>query len=78
MADLDNIEHFVVLMLENRWFDSMLGALYPKSATFEGLAGTELNPDSAGDPVPVWCSARLEDLFSRSCSGPLSLADFYS
>lgn len=61
MADLDNIEHFVVLMLENRSFDSMLGALYPKSATFDGLAGTESNPDSAGDPVPVWCSAEIDD-----------------
>jgi phospholipase C len=38
------IEHIVVLMLENRSFDSMLGELYPKSQEFDGLAGTESNP----------------------------------
>src|SRR5215471_5564634 len=38
---LEKIDHIVVLMLENRSFDSMLGKLYPKSATFDGLDGTE-------------------------------------
>src|ERR1043165_1211993 len=31
------IENIVVLMLENRSFDNILGALYPHSSTFEGL-----------------------------------------
>jgi phospholipase C len=35
---LGKIDHIVVLMLENRSFDSMLGKLYQKSATFDGLA----------------------------------------
>jgi phospholipase C len=47
-SPLDCIEHFVVLMLENRSFDTMLGRLYPKSAAFEGLAGTETNVDGDG------------------------------
>ena len=31
------IENIVVLMLENRSFDNILGALYPHSSEFEGL-----------------------------------------
>jgi phospholipase C len=38
-----NIEHVVVLMLENRSFDCMLGQLYPKTSNFDGLDGTESN-----------------------------------
>ena len=40
-------------MLENRSFDSMLGRLYPKSDKFDGLSGTESNPDLSGAPVLV-------------------------
>ena len=40
----DKIDHVVVLMLENRSFDCMLGSLRPKSADFDGLDGTETNP----------------------------------
>jgi hypothetical protein len=54
MAQLDQINHIVVLMLENRSFDSMLGMLYPASARFDGLTGTESNLDANGIPVPVW------------------------
>ena len=54
MGMLDHIEHVVVLMLENRSFDSMLGRLYPKSEAFDGLSGEETNPDKDGNPVGVW------------------------
>ena len=54
MGTLDNIQHVFVLMLENRSFDSLLGTLYPKSDGFNGLSGTESNPDVDGTPVPVW------------------------
>lgn len=54
MASLKQIKHIVVLMLENRSFDSMLGGLYPKSNVFDGLSGSETNPDLAGNPVQVW------------------------
>jgi phospholipase C len=55
------IEHIVVLMLENRSFDHMLGYLYqdtgnvsPAGQPFEGLTGTESNPGPDGKPVPVF------------------------
>src|SRR6202167_1858168 len=58
---LSAIDHIVVLMLENRSFDHMLGYLYsasgnvsPAGQPFEGLAGTESNPDANGDPVSVY------------------------
>ncbi|HUN42139.1 MAG TPA: alkaline phosphatase family protein [Acetobacteraceae bacterium] len=52
------IEHVVVLMLENRSFDCMLGWLYPDRADFDGLHGGESNPwhreDGTVEQVPVW------------------------
>ena len=56
---LASVNHIVVLMLENRSFDHMLGYLYPGNVTpsgqpFEGLAGTESNPDPNGQPVAVF------------------------
>lgn len=41
------IEHVVVVMLENRSFDNMLGGLYPektRSGEYRGLRGDESNP----------------------------------
>ena len=52
-AALSKINHFVVLMLENRSFDNLLGRLYPKSDTFDGLSGDEFNLDPAGRPIYV-------------------------
>ena len=54
MSALDKINHFVVLMLENRSFDSLLGMLYPTSPDFDGLDGTESYLDPNGVPVKVW------------------------
>jgi phospholipase C len=58
---LSSIEHIVVLMLENRSFDNMLGFLYadkgnksPAGQPFEGLTGKESNPDSNGKSVRVF------------------------
>jgi len=55
---LDTFEHVVVLMLENRSFDNILGYLYqngvPAGKQFAGVAGNNLtNPDENGNPVPV-------------------------
>jgi phospholipase C len=57
---LSSVNHIVVLMLENRSFDHMLGFLYadsgnvsPTGEAFEGLTGTESNPDDNGVAVPV-------------------------
>jgi phospholipase C len=57
---LGAIDHVVILMLENRSFDHMLGFLYADRANqslsgqpFEGLTGAEWNPGTAGETVPV-------------------------
>src|SRR5664279_2211028 len=54
MATLNDIDHFVVLMLENRSFDNLLGHLYPGRAEYEGLKGTESNTDGKGNTLTVW------------------------
>jgi phospholipase C len=58
---LGSIEHVVVLVLENRSFDHMLGFLYADSGNvspatkqpFEGLTGKESNADATGASIPV-------------------------
>jgi phospholipase C len=50
---LDKLKHLVVLMLENRSFDHMLGALKAKDPRIDGLVGTESNPDANGNAVAV-------------------------
>src|ERR1044071_8761683 len=55
---LDTFEYVVVLMLENRSFDNILGYLYqngvPPGKQFAGVVGNNLtNPDDNGNPVPV-------------------------
>jgi phospholipase C len=57
-SPLDTFEHVVVLMLENRSFDNLLGYLYetgvPPNKQFAGVSGNNLsNPDENGNPVPV-------------------------
>ena len=44
MASTSGIQHIVVLMLENRSFDHMLGYLKAQDSNIEGLTGTEANP----------------------------------
>jgi phospholipase C len=48
------IQHLVVLMMENRSFDHMLGFLKSPTYAIEGLIGTESNPSAdGGTPVQV-------------------------
>jgi phospholipase C len=47
--NLDKIEHIVVLMMENRSFDNVLGWLYPDNPDFRGVNGSMSNPDSKGN-----------------------------
>jgi phospholipase C len=61
VSGLSSINHVVVLMLENRSMDHMLGYLYatsgnvsPSGDPFEGLAGSESNNDANGNPVAVF------------------------
>jgi phospholipase C len=56
---LDSVNSVVLLMLENRSFDHMLGFLYPGNVStsgqpFDGLTGTESNPGTNGQPVTVF------------------------
>ena len=55
MGALNQIEHVVVLMLENRSFDNILGKLYPPSPEFDGLTGNESNLNGQ-TVVKVWNS----------------------
>ncbi len=47
------LKHIVVLMMENRSFDHMLGALRAQDSRIDGLKGTETNPDSTGTRIAV-------------------------
>jgi phospholipase C len=57
MAGLDQVQHIVVLMLENRSFDHLCGFLKRRIPALDGLTGAETIPrDPAtgpGDPVQV-------------------------
>ena len=50
-----DIQHVVVLMLENRSFDCMLGRLYPNDPGYKGLTLNEMNVCS-GTSFGVWNS----------------------
>ena len=52
-AGLDNLKHIVVLMMENRSFDHMLGALYAEDPRINGLKGDETNLDTSNEPAKV-------------------------
>ena len=64
---LNNLRHIVVLMMENRSFDHLLGGLslvmeggkkkYPQ---INGLTGTESNPDTAGNTIKVQPNAKYQ------------------
>src|SRR3954452_8704115 len=52
-SGLQNLKHIVVLMMENRSFDHMLGALHAVDPRINGLTGTESNLDTTNEPAPV-------------------------
>ena len=62
-----NLKHLVVLMMENRSFDHMLGGMslvmengQRKYPGINGLTGNESNPDSNGNPVKVNPNAKFQ------------------
>ena len=57
---LDNLRHIVVLMMENRSFDHMLGGLKAQDSRIDGLTGNESNPDTAGNIVKVQPLAQFQ------------------
>jgi phospholipase C len=59
-AGLDNLKHVVVLMMENRSFDHMLGALKAVDSRINGLTGSESNPDTTNEPAKVSPQAQFQ------------------
>ncbi|HEY6339776.1 MAG TPA: alkaline phosphatase family protein [Candidatus Sulfotelmatobacter sp.] len=57
---LDKLKHIVVLMMENRSFDHMLGALKQQDPRINGLSGNETNPDTNGNEVTVQALAQFQ------------------
>ena len=56
---MTDIQHVVVLMLENRSFDCMLGRLYPNDPDFKGLTLNEGNTYS-GTTFGVWNNTGMD------------------
>ena len=52
-AGIKALQHVVVLMMENRSFDHMLGGLKARNPKIDGLTGNESNPDTQGRQVKV-------------------------
>jgi len=66
-AGLDGLKHIVVLMMENRSFDHMLGGLslvmengQKKYPGINGLTGNESNPDTNGNIIKVQPNAKFQ------------------
>jgi phospholipase C len=57
---LDALRHVVVLMMENRSFDHLLGALKAQDPRIDGLTGTETNQDTTGAFVKVQSQAQYQ------------------
>jgi phospholipase C len=55
-----NLKHIVVLMMENRSFDHMLGGLRSRDQRIDGLTGKESNPDTTGARVKVQPTAQFQ------------------
>src|ERR1051326_7748316 len=52
-AGLDNLKHIVVLMMENRSFDHMLGSLKADDSRINGITGNEFNMDTQNETAKV-------------------------
>ena len=60
LPGIKQLQHIVVLMMENRSFDHMLGGLKHLNPAIDGLDGSETNPDSTGVPVSVSPTAEYQ------------------
>ena len=74
---LSAINHIVVLMLENRSFDHMLGLLYsasgnvsPGGQPFDGLTGNEKNPGTGGSRRSVHDRAQRANAYFMPGADP--------
>jgi phospholipase C len=60
LPGVQNLRHVVVLMMENRSFDHMLGALKATNPNIDGLTGNESNPDNTGAVIQVQPQAQYQ------------------
>src|SRR5690242_1458686 len=60
---LPPVKYFIILMLENRSFDHMLGFLQSADYPIDGLSGNESNDDTNERAVTVDNSARFSGDF---------------
>src|SRR3984957_4725891 len=61
IADVADIQHVVVLMLENRSFDCMLGRLYPQDPDYLGLTLNEYN-NCGSRGFGVWTDSGMSSM----------------
>jgi len=59
-AGLDKLQHIVVLMMENRSFDHMLGSLTAVDPRIDGVTGQFSNPDTTGAAIKPQPSADFQ------------------
>ena len=57
---LDQLKHIVVLMMENRSFDHMLGSLKAANPAIDGVTPDLSNPDTNGNPVKAQALAEFQ------------------
>jgi phospholipase C len=69
-AGFDQLKHIVVLMMENRSFDHMLGGL--KHPGIDGLTGNESIPDTLGVAVKVSPDAEYHGQLDSDPESPFS------
>src|SRR5689334_10419809 len=55
----DQIEHIIVLMMENRSFDHMLGFMMAEDYKIDGLTGKDTNPHPSEQDVRVTDDASI-------------------
>src|SRR5579862_6339132 len=59
-SGMQNLKHIVVLMMENRSFDHMLGSLKAGDPRINGLSGSESNTDTTNEPAGVLPQAQFQ------------------
>ncbi|PYV57326.1 MAG: hypothetical protein DMG98_10665 [Acidobacteria bacterium] len=57
---LDQLKHIVVLMMENRSFDHMLGSLKAVDARIDGVSDPLSNPDTTGALIKAQALAEFQ------------------
>jgi phospholipase C len=73
---LDKLQHIVVLMMENRSFDHMLGSLKARDPRIDGLTGNETNPDTTGALAPVLPQAEFQSQLDPDPNHHFPAVDF--